>query len=110
MFRGRIKGVSGAVVNVHPSRTEHRDRVAHTSDGWMFNFRTQGHADGLTFGTQDGGCVRFDLQLDGGPVPKRVFIGAKEISPRSGHFVLCPHPKNAQPSRARTPGLKPVTR
>jgi hypothetical protein len=102
--------MTGAVVNVHPVRTEHRDRVAHTAQGWMFNFRTSGHADGLTFGTQDGGCVRFDLQLDGGPVPKRVFIGAKELQPRSGHFMLCPNPNGAKPSRGRTPLTTPVSR
>ncbi|MBW2526410.1 MAG: hypothetical protein JRI23_19675 [Deltaproteobacteria bacterium] len=103
VFRGRLRGMTGKVVNVHPVRTEHRDRVAHSGEGWMFNFRTQGHADGLTFGTQDGGCVRFDLQLDGGPVPKKVFIGAGEVQPRTGNFVLCPDPKNAKSSPGRSP-------
>lgn len=110
VFRGRIKGMTGAVVNVHPVRTEHRDRVARTNDGWMFNFRTQGHADGFTFGTQDGGCVRFDLHLDGGPVPKKVFIGQKELQPQAGHFVLCPHPKRAKASQPRGPGMVPMPR
>lgn len=90
VFRGRIKSTSSTIVNVHPSRTEYRDRIRRTSDGWIFHFRTEGHADGFTFMAQDQGCVHFDLQLDGGPVTKRVFIGQAEHEIRSGHFIICP--------------------
>ena len=67
------------------------------ADGrWAFSFNTDGHADGFTFMTRDGGCVRFALDLDAGPLPKRVFVGRGEVQPRSGHFIVCP-PGKAPP-------------
>jgi hypothetical protein len=90
VFRGHVHGVTGAIARVHPSRTEFHDRLWQTKEGWAFVFKTAGHADGFTFVTRDGGCVRFDLLLDGGPHPKRIFVGKGEISPKSNHFVLCP--------------------
>jgi hypothetical protein len=90
-FRGHVRGVTGAVSNVHPSRTEFRDRFWKTREGtWAFSFTTSGHADGFTFVTRDDGCVHFDLQLDGGPEPKRVFVGQGEVQPSSGNFIVCP--------------------
>jgi hypothetical protein len=90
LFRGRITGVSGEIVNVHPLRTEFRDRIRQTRKGWAFSFTTATHADGFTFMTRDGGCVRFDLELEGGPQPKRVIIGHGELQPQIPHFVVCP--------------------
>jgi len=98
-FRGRVKSTSSGVANVHPSRTEHRDRIRPTPLGWAFSFRTRGHADGFTFVTRDNGCVRFDLLTDGGPVPKRIFIGKTQHQPATGHFILCP--KGRVPGEAR---------
>jgi hypothetical protein len=97
-FRGRISGLTGDIVNVHPLRTEFRDRIRRGSKGaWAFSFATQSHADGFTFMTSDGGCARFDLQLDGTSQPKRVFVGRGELQPRSGHFVVCPPGKGPPP-------------
>ena len=98
MFRGRIKSTTSSVVNVHPTRTEYRDRIRRTQEGWMFSFQTRGHADGFTFMTQDQGCVRFELQRDGGPVTKRVFVGQREHEVRTGHFIVCPQGKAPGPS------------
>ena len=78
LFRGRIAGAPGEIVNVHPQRTEFRDRIRRTRSGWVFSFTTAGHADGYTFMTRQGDCVRFDLELDGGPKPKKVFVGRAE--------------------------------
>lgn len=75
---------------------ELRDRVRKTRAGWAFHFVTQAHADGLTFETRDNGCVRFDLRLDGGPLPKRIIIGDTQYSPATGHFIVCP--------KGRSPG------
>jgi len=99
LFRGHIRGTTGAINQVHPSRTEFRDRVWKTKAGWAFSFKTAGHADGFTFVTSDNGCVGFDLQQDGGPHPKRIFVGKKEVEPASNHFIVCP--KGATPKRAR---------
>lgn len=93
VFRGRLHGTTGSVVNVHPTRTEFRDRVRRARDGWVFDFRSAGHADGFTFATDDNGCLRFDLQLGGGPEPKRIFVGHDEVQPKSGHFIVCPKGK-----------------
>jgi hypothetical protein len=85
-----VAGASGEIVNVHPQRTEFRDRIRRAQRDWSFSFATDGHADGFTFMTRDGGCVRFALDLDAGPQPKRVFVGRGELQPRTGHFVVCP--------------------
>jgi hypothetical protein len=88
-FRGRVHGMTGAVSNVHPSRTEFRDRVWKEGNDWAFHFSSKGHADGFTFVTRDNGCVRFDLDLGGGPGPKRVFVGRGQLSPPGGNFIVC---------------------
>ena len=88
------------------SRTEFRDRIWKRNESFAFSFKTKSHADGFTFVSENNGCVRFDLQLDGGPEPKRIFVGSKELQPSSNHFVVCP--KNA-PSlrRGRIPTRRP---
>lgn len=98
-FRGHLAGTTGPVTGIQPSRLELRDRIWQNDDGWAFSFRTSGHADGFTFTIPDNGCVRFDLKLDGGPLPKRIFVGARELEPGTGHFIVCP--KGASPDRAR---------
>lgn len=89
-FSGHIAASSGSVADIQASRLELRDRIWQDGDGWAFSFRTAGHADGFTFSIPEGGCARFDLRLDGGPVPKRVFVGRRQIEPGSGHFLVCP--------------------
>jgi hypothetical protein len=98
VFRGIIKGVTGPINNVHPTRTEFHDRVWKTRDGsWAFSFNTSSHADGFTFVVRDEGCVQFDLQLDGGPEPKHIYVGGGMVEPSSGFFIVCP--RGAQASR-----------
>ncbi len=99
LFRGRFDATTGPISSVEPSRTEFRDRVWKTREGWAFSFKTQGHADGLIFNTRDNGCVSFDLQLDGGPTPKHIFVGRGEVEPGSSYFVVCPKGKRASLSR-----------
>jgi hypothetical protein len=105
VFRGYIHPIETRIGDIQPSRNEFRDRIWKSGDGWAFSFKTKSHADGFTFAATDNGCVRFDLQLDGGPERKRIFVGAKEYQPSSNHFVVCP--KNApslkaRPTRSRT--------
>ncbi len=91
VFRGRVQGVTGPIEQLHPTRTEYGDRMRRSSQGWVFSFTTTGHADGFTFHVGDQGCVRFDLKLDGGAQPLRIFIGRRQTQPASSHFVLCPN-------------------
>ncbi len=96
-FRGYIHGVSGDIVQIQPSRMEHADRIWPLEEGnrrtYAFSFKTNGHADGFIFSTRDEGCVRFDLQLDGGPQQKKIMIGQAELQPTSQHFIVCPKDK-----------------
>lgn len=93
VFRGRITPLRTAIVGVDPSRTELRDRIWKSGSDYLFSFKTAGHADGFTFKTRNNGCLKFDLQLDGGPVPKRIIVGKKQVSPATNHFIVCPHGK-----------------
>lgn len=106
LFRGFIHPVETSLGDIEPSRTEFRDRIWKRNQSFAFSFKTRSHADGFTFVSENNGCVRFDLQLDGGPEPKRIFVGAREVQPSSNHFVVCP--KNAPSLRpGRTPTRRP---
>jgi hypothetical protein len=95
VFRGRIHPTGNdRIDDIRASRRELGDRVTKTDDGLIFSFHTSGHADGFTFSTQAGGCLRFDLQLDGGATPKRIFIGKAQHEPASPHFIVCPKGKS----------------
>jgi hypothetical protein len=93
VFRGRITPIKTTISSMSPSRTELRDRVWKKGGTWMFSFKTAAHADGITFKTKGDGCVKFDLQLDGGPVTKRIVVGKGQVSPATNHFIICPHGK-----------------
>jgi hypothetical protein len=101
LFRGRVVGESGALVDVQPSRNQLESQIHKTDDGYAFAFKTSAHADGFNFTTRDGGCVRFDLQLDGGPHPKRIFVGKAQHQPAGSHFVVCPAGAATVPPGAR---------
>jgi hypothetical protein len=93
VFRGHVRALTGppaVISSVQPTRTEFSDRIWKTQTGWAFSFKTSGHADGFSFLTREPVCVVFDLQLDGGPEPKRVFVGREQVEPQSGFFVACP--------------------
>jgi hypothetical protein len=92
-FRGRIHGTAGGTIDAQSLRSSRRelgDRVRASDGALVFSFDTAGHADGFTFATVGGGCVRFDLQLDGGATPKRIWIGKAQHEPASAHFIVCP--------------------
>lgn len=88
-FKGRVTGENAPIGPMRPSRAEFKDQVQRSPDGGLvFRFHTKGHVDGFDFMVP--GCARFDLKLDTGPTPLRVFVGKAGISPRTNHFVLCP--------------------
>lgn len=109
-FRGYIHGVSGDIAHVQPSRVEYADRIWPVEEGnrqtLAFSFKTNGHADGFIFSTRDQGCVRFDLQLDGGPQQKKIMIGQAEVQPASPHFIICPKGKAPPAEAAPAPGKR----
>jgi hypothetical protein len=117
VFRGRVRAIDGTVSSIQASRNEFRDRMWQAGDDWAFSFKTKSHADGFTFearGTGGGNaCVKFDLQLDGGPEPKRIFVGRSQVQPASNHFVVCPKgagapatPRPGQHGTPRKPGRR----
>jgi hypothetical protein len=90
-FRGRVQGVTAPIGAIRASRNELHDRVARAPNGSVFfKFTTNGNVDGFDFRVRDNACVRFDLKLDGGAVPKRIHIGSQQVEPKSNHFELCP--------------------
>jgi hypothetical protein len=99
VFRGRIAAVTSDLKDVSASRNDLGDRMWRTPPAasepsvWSFSFRTTQHADGFTFRVADNGCVRFDLQLDGGPTQKRIVVGKNQVEPPTNHFVVCPRGK-----------------
>jgi hypothetical protein len=102
LFRGRVAALTGDVIDISPSKNELADRMwkvgrpqpGEPANTWVFSFKTSTHADGFTFRTTDGGCVRFDLQLDGGPMPKRIIVGKSQLEPPTNHLVICPRGKS----------------
>ena len=94
LFQGHVQGVTGTLVRVRHARNELRDHIWGKGRGRSFSFRTNGHADGFIFSTDDNGCARFDLLLDGAPKPSQIFIGRGQVNPSSGHFILCPRGRN----------------
>jgi hypothetical protein len=94
-FRGKIKAATGFVTDVAPTKEALKSRIQDNHHGLVVDFQTDREMDGLDFRTSDGGCVRLNLLVDGGPHPKRVFVGEKMMEPPHAHFQLCPlRPKN----------------
>ncbi|MEM1032819.1 MAG: hypothetical protein AAF928_22125 [Myxococcota bacterium] len=104
-FRGLIHGVSGPIVAMRPSRDALRERVwvvdrtPGDNRSWAFSFASDIHADGFIFAAEGNGCVRFDLKditdapgASGTDAAARpvVYLGARQVRPRNGHFMVCP--------------------
>ncbi|MGZ3424863.1 MAG: hypothetical protein ACXVEE_43800, partial [Polyangiales bacterium] len=87
-FWGAVAPQGASVGEVKPSRLEFNDRIKFSQKHIYWTFDTSGHTDGFDFKTSGGGqCVRFNLQ---GTSTTQVFIGAKQVSPPTHHFELCP--------------------
>ena len=90
-FRGRIRSATGFVTDIVPTKAALKEAIKDTHQhGVLVDFHTDREMDGLDFRTSDGGCIRLQLLLDGGPHPKRVFVGEKMLEPPHAHFQLCP--------------------
>lgn len=89
-FRGEIAVQGeGLLTDLRANRTELNDRVRGNPSGAAFEFKTAGFEDGVDFKVEPGNCIEFDLQLDGKPAPKRIFIGGRQTNPSSHVFKLC---------------------
>jgi hypothetical protein len=89
IFTGKLAGVTGPVTGVRPTRNELSDRIFLRADRVSFKFATKGDFDGFDFSTRKNTCVEFNLLLDDAR-PRRIFIGEKEVQPKTGHFIVCP--------------------
>jgi hypothetical protein len=85
-FWGAVAPQGATVASIQPSRMEFNDHIKFSSKHVWWTFDTAGHSDGFDFRTAGGGqCVRFNLQGS-----QLIYIGAKQFTPGSNHFELCP--------------------
>jgi hypothetical protein len=90
VFRGRVAGQTAPITNVTPSRMEFQDRLRVSPRGTVaFAFATQGAVDGFDFRADNNACVTFNLDLAGGPTPRRIVVGAQEIAVNTPNFQVC---------------------
>lgn len=89
-FHGEIavRG-SGVMTDLRASRTELNDRVRGNPSGAAFEFKTAGFKDGVDFKVDAGGCLEFDLKLNGKGQPAKIYIGGRQTNPPSHWFKLC---------------------
>jgi hypothetical protein len=88
-FSGRVWIPKGEVADVRMVRSEHNDRFRKSGSSMTFDFQTLGDEDGFDFKIAEGNCTYFHLDIDGKPVPSRVFLGAKNVSPTAAGFRAC---------------------
>jgi hypothetical protein len=89
-FQGSVMGLSGSVTDVQPTRPELRERVALVSDAVQFDIESQpSGTDGFDLRVA-GGCLHFDLYLDGHHRPERIHLGPRASVPKHVPFDRCP--------------------
>jgi hypothetical protein len=88
-FSGRVWVPKGEVGEVRMVRSEHNDRFRKSGNSMTFDFQTLGDEDGFEFKIAEGNCAYFHLYIDGKPVPSRIFLGARNVSPAGAGFKAC---------------------
>jgi hypothetical protein len=91
-FRGLIRPLPGTtIVDVKPLGGGQRDeRLASTGKVVAFNYWTRNGVNGFDFRINGGGCIEFDLKIDGDGDPSHILIGKNDHRPKDAHFLLCP--------------------
>ncbi len=89
-FHGEIAVRGGGVMtDLKANRTELNDRVRGNPSGAAFEFRTSRFEDGISFKADPGGCIEFELLIDGKPHPDKINIGGRQVHPETAWFKLC---------------------
>ncbi len=88
-FRGTIWGMKGDVGNVKVVRAEQGDRFRKKGNRLFFDYRTNGHEDGVDFMIAESDCALVNITVDGRAQPDRVRSGGQGVSPKRQTFKVC---------------------
>jgi hypothetical protein len=111
-FHGAVTVEGGTLAGVRTTRPDWGDLVRLSGRRQIqFRFMTQGGMDGFDFRATSP-VVRFDLYIDGRPMPRSVFVGAAMARPAASPFALqlarpAPPPLPPPPPPAPTPPPPP---
>ena len=89
-FQGSIEGLSGGIVEVRTERSELREHVAQVGNSVQFDYDAEDRAPRGFDARSTGGCLRFDLLVDGKRHPELVRYGRRGEQPKSLPAELCP--------------------
>ena len=89
-FQGSIEGLTGGIVEVRAEREELRDHVAQVGSSVQFDYDTEDRAPRGFDARTTGGCLRFDLMIDGKRRPDVIRYGRKAETPNRLPADLCP--------------------
>lgn len=92
-FRGTIRLHGTKFLKITPVGLDKRNDEASLSPGkdeFTFKFVTSNKFDGVDFNLDkvEGASIEFEVLLNGGKAPKRVFIGGKAANPKTNHFAI----------------------
>lgn len=88
-FQGTVAGSSGSITDLAATDPRLRDQVALAGDAVQFDFESSAGMPGFDLKVA-GGCVRFDLYLDGKRRPDRVRLGGHAVAVAHVPFDRCP--------------------
>lgn len=86
-FSGKIWAPDGRVVILRRQRLERCDRVWREGRGIRFDAFASRGWDGFDFRWR-GRRLIVDLEVDGGPCRRRIFVGAEGVHPKGQPFVI----------------------
>ncbi len=88
-FQGSVAGLTGGIADPDLRDRALRDRVARDGNSVLFDFEAERSETGFDLAST-GGCLRFDLYLDGKRRADRVRYGPHGESPGRLPADLCP--------------------
>ena len=89
-FQGSVDGLTGGIVALRPDRPDLADHVARERNRILFDFEAEGEGAAGFDADVTGGCLRFDLYVDGKRRPDLIRFGSAGAIPRSLPAVSCP--------------------
>ncbi|HEX15568.1 MAG TPA: hypothetical protein ENF44_00380 [Deltaproteobacteria bacterium] len=97
-FFGKIWAPGGEVFLLRRHRLERGDRVWREGRGIRFDALAVGGWDGFDFRWR-GKRLILDLEIDGRPCRRRIYIGADGVHPRTQPFSIVRGPRAGKPYR-----------